>query len=394
MKFKILLLNVFILIVSGALQSTWSADTMFTPSLGLTGQFDDNVSFSRGGEKDEDFLYRIQPAATYDYATEINKLKAEANFDYRNYIDNSDYNTLDFTVGLEGDSNFTELLTLFGDLNYIKDNTLESQLLETGRVQAREDRQRYDLRGGLYLNVTELIRVGGDYQYRQTEYDSEFTEDYDDYTASFLYNQQLRNQLDSLLFRGSYAYRDVRTDQTNTYRATLGWTRDFSKTFSITGSFGGRYTEQYTYDSNSVREKNETTGFVADVRFFKQTDAMRTELRYKRDQVYSAARGESEGGAREVDNFSLGFDRNLTLRLKAGIDLNLYLTRNLNKKKEEDSQFYEIRPTITYNLTEYHRLSLIYAFQYEYDDAEDEGEEDADRNRVTLNLTFNFPRKL
>lgn len=389
MKYRILLHHILIIFVYGAVQCVWAADTTVTPSISLTGQYDDNVSFQRGNEKDEDYLYQIRPTITFDYKTEINRIVAEAILNYQNYINNDGFNTLNQQYKLEGDSNFTELLTLFADLNYIKDNTLDSQLEEEGRVQDRQERGRYDLRGGLFFNLTELIRVGGDYRYRQTNYNEDYPEDYNDDVVSFIYNQRLRNQLDSLRFRTSYAYREVRTHETNTYRIVFGWNRKFSETFNVGAAVGGRITEEYSYNANTEREKDETTGLLADVNFTKHSDAVRTDLSYRRDQVYTA-----EAGAREVDSFNIGFDRNITERFKLGIDLRFYLTRNLNKDIQDDSRFYEVNPKIIYNLTEYHRLGLFYSYQHDYDDKKEEDLKDADRNRAWLTLEFNFPKKL
>jgi hypothetical protein len=401
MKYRSLLLHLLILIVYGAVQCVWAADTTVIPSISLTGLYDDNVSFKRGNRKNnrddetenkegEDYIYAISPMIKFDYKTEINRIVAEAILNYKSYIDNDNLNALNQQYKLEGDSNFTELLTFFTDLNYTKDNTLESQLDEEGKVMPRQDRGRYDLKGGLFFNLTELIRVGGDYRYRQTNYGEEHTEDYNDDMVSFIYNQRLKNQLDTLRFRTSYAYREVRTHETNTYRMVFGWNRSFSETFNVGVFLGGRFTEEYTYNRNTEREKDETTGLLADFTFTKKSDAMRTELGYHRDQVYTA-----EAGAREVDSFNIGLDRNITERLKLGIDLRLYLTRNLNQSIKDDSRFYEVKPKIVYNLTEYHLLGLNYSYQHDYDDAEDDSDDkDADRNRVWLSLQFNFPKKL
>ena len=388
MKSRILLLNILIVIGFGAVQGALGADITLTPKIDLTGQYDDNVSFEKGDKKNEDYLYQIQPAITFDYKTEINRLVAEAILDYQNYINNDNFNALNTTCTLEGDSNFTELLTLFANLKYIKDNTLESQLEEEGKVDKRQERDRYDLRGGLYLNVTELIRIGGDYRYRQTNYEEYYPEDYNDDDVSFIYNQRLRNQLDSLTFRTSYAFREVRDKETNTYRALFGWMRELSETFRFGASIGGRFTEQYEYNGNTERQKDETSGLLADFNFTRDTEIMRTNLNYHLDQVSVA-----EGEERNVHSFKIKLDRNMTERFRLGIDLKYYLSSKINKdSKDDSSQFYEVKPSVIYNLTEYHLLGLFYSYQHELNDSNDS--KNADRNRVWVTLSFNFPRKL
>jgi hypothetical protein len=388
MKSRILLLNILIVIGFGAVQGALGADITLTPKIDLTGQYDDNVSFEKGDKKNEDYLYQIQPAITFDYKTEINRLVAQGILDYQNYINNDNLSALNTICKLEGDSNFTELLTLFADLKYVKDNTLESQLEEEGKVQIRQDRHRYDLRGGLFFNLTELIRVGGDYRYRQTNYEEDFPEDYNDDVVSFIYNQRLRNQLDSLTFRTSYAFREVRDKETNTYRALFGWMRELSETFRFGASIGGRFTEQYEYNGNTERQKDETSGLLADFNFTRDTEIMRTNLNYHLDQVSVA-----EGEERNVHSFKIKLDRNMTERFRLGIDLKYYLSSKINKdSKDDSSQFYEVKPSVIYNLTEYHLLGLFYSYQHELNDSNDS--KNADRNRVWVTLSFNFPRKL
>lgn len=412
MKLRLLLFSVLVMPLICSDTIVWAADVTLIPGINFRLKYDDNIEFKyentddtgdddtedKTDDKQDDLIYAVEPMLTYDYATEINRLKAEAIISAVNFIENDNYNTIYQIYKLEGDSKLTELFTLSADLRYTKDSTLDSLLEETGRVTERDDEQRYNLNGGFFLNVTELIRVGGEYRYRQTDFGSELNEDTNDDTVSFVYSQRLKNQLDSLSLRTSYAFRELRTHETNTYRMMLGWTRDFSETFSIHAFLGGRYTEQFTFNSNSERTKNESGGYLADLRFYKLTDNMRTELRYHHDQVY-----EVNGGAREIDKFIIGLDRNLTERLALGIDFTATFSRDVDKKDTDNSQYYETIPKIVYNLTENHRLGLYYSFQYSYDDSvrvkdadnnDYEVSKDKYRNMVWLDLTFFFPQKM
>lgn len=379
-------------IASCTAQLASAADITLTPSIGLAAYYDDNITFESDDAKKDDVIFSVDPGIIYDYATEINQLRAMAFVSAQNYVENDKYNAIDQHYRLKGEANLTELLTFEADLKYVKDDTLKSQLDETGRVsEEREDRQRYYLNSRLFFNLTELIRVGGRYQYRQTDFDSDITEDYNDDIIGVIYNQRLKNQLDSINFNTSYAYRKVRTHETNIYRMNFGWGREFSETFRINVIVGGRLTEQYTFDSNSRRTKNESSGFLADVSFYKNTDNMLTELRYLRDQVYDAY-----GGALEVDQINLVLDRNLSERLVFGIGLKFYWSRDVDDSSTDDSRYYEAKPKISYNLTENHKLGLYYSYQYDYDEnlTDTNGDDTKDRNKVWLSLEFNFPKKI
>lgn len=360
-----------------------AGEISMVPKVKIAGLYDDNVFFSNTDPVD-DYTSIISPGLTFDYDSEISNLGADFRVDIYNYLNESeDLNTVDQYYQIDGKTKFTERLDLFADAAIAKDTTLDSELTESGTVGIRQDRDRYDLHGGVFFNFTELTQLGFDYRYRQTDYESESSEDNNEDVFSFQFNKRLKNELDMFSLVPSYAYKQSKINEVNTYRVSLGWTRFFSESFQIHVFLGVRQTEQY----DRFRNKKETQGAIADLRFSKTTELTSTTIGYRRDQLLTA-----EGGVREVDRLYAELGHHFTERTAAGIDGNFYLARDVNESVNKDSQYFELKPWVQYNLTEEHLLRLEYSYQHDYDDAFENNKESS-RNRVWLSVIFQFPSK-
>ena len=115
-------------------------DITLVPSLNLTGQYDDNVTFRRNN-KDDDYVGIVSPGFTLDYASELLNFKTSAIIDVLRYYDNSDLNTENQRYTLNGGYRFAERWNASGNFSFIKDETLDSERDETGIVYRREDRK-------------------------------------------------------------------------------------------------------------------------------------------------------------------------------------------------------------------------------------------------------------
>ena len=59
---------------------------------------------------------------------------------------------------------------------------------------------------------------------------------------------------------------------------------------------------------------------------------------------------------------------------------------------KEDIYYFVVTPSLNYNFTEHHYLSLSYSYQQQYDRNIEDDPRIA-RNSVWLSLNFNFPKK-
>ena len=93
----------------------------------------------------------------------------------------------------------------------------------------------------------------------------------------------------------------------------------------------------------------------------------------------------------EVDRFQLDYNHKLAHRFGIGLVGRIIFNRDVIALFGGDRVFFDVRPSLFYNLTKDYVLQLRYGYQYDIDRNTDSSRE---RNRIQLNLTFAFPRKL
>ena len=360
-----------------------AGDVTLVPSINLKGEYNDNVTFTRTNKKD-DYLATVSPALTLDYVTEAVKLESKIILDVDRYADEKDLDTDRQRYVLNGGYQLKERWGVSGNLSYIKDTTLESELEETGIVNVRADRQRYNAGAGLSYQISEVSNMGIDYAYSRTDYDWPWYEDYDTDSISLSYNREFNNKLDVFTVQPRWSQRDSEVSQADDYGLSLGWTHQFSETFRLRAFLGGRYTEQ---SFNDGRQSDETWGGVADISLRKTGVVSSMDIGYSRNINNS-----TEGEQIEVDRIYCSFRQRVVRRLGVAFSGSLYFTRSESEFYNEDRRYFELTPSLYYQITENHSLNLAYSYSQEYDKMLTTDRE-AERNRVWISLNFRFPKK-
>ena len=358
-------------------------DITLVPSLDIRGEYDDNVLFERTNEID-DYLAMIGPALSLDYASELLNLESIIGVDFLRYADQTDLNTENERYELNGGYRFKERWTLNGNFSYIKDTTLESELQETGLVNVREDRHRYNAGGGLSYQVSELSDMNINYIHTKTDFDFVGNVDYDYDAITLSHNRRLENERDIITLQPSYSTRESEVSDVDNYGLSFGWSHSFSETSQLRAFLGARYTEVRFGDE---RQDYEDWGGTADISFRKTGEISSTLLGYRRDLTTSAS-----GEAIEVDRIYCNLRRDVIGRLGIGFRGNLSFTRSEGNFDGEDTRYFEVIPSLDYQITENHTLELAYV----YSRAEDRNlteDRERERNRVWIALDFRFPRK-
>jgi hypothetical protein len=424
-KFKIHLTYSFIFLALWFISVPSTAiaqDVTFVPSIDIRGEYDNNVLFSRV-YKTKDFLTTVKPAFTWDYATELLDLKSNAAVDIFRYMDETDLDTENQNYGLDGKYQIAERLSLSGNCSYVKDTTLESELAQTGLLSPRQERKRYGGGGGFTYQISEISDVVVDYSHSKTDYEFESSMDNDFDSIALSFNHRLGNQLDMLTFRPYYSWYDgtrinnyilsvlskqnlfnnnpvLSQVKVNNYGFSFGWFHPFSETFSITAFGGVRYTKNKyiycerlfeTFDDifnlrfNKLDLTDSNWGGTADISLKKTGETYTTSLGYNRDLSYT-----STGEPIDTDNIHFGVDKRLTERLGANLSGSLYFTKSQGTNNATNERYFSISPSLYYNLTEYHSLSLGYNYEQSLNKIL-VTDQKADRNRVWLALQFKFP---
>jgi hypothetical protein len=319
------------------------------------------------------------------YATDLFKLNANAEGNFIFFLNQTDYNTIDQKYGIKGEYQIAKRWFLSGDFSYTKDETVDTQLDETGRAFNRDDRRRIETGGGLRHQLTELSNIGMNYEYSKTDYDKDENEDYTRQTIAGFYKRQLRNQRNTLSIDPSFSWFDSDVEEAYGYLLTAGWEHIFSETFAFEIYFGGFYAD---IDDKVTDEDDSHLGPVGGIELRKTGEIFTALLAYDRRLRIS-----NDGDLIEVDRFSLKVDQKITERLGIKFSGRLTFSDNISDKIDSDrDRYYELQPSIYFLTTENSFLELVYNHQNEKDN--DEPVDDTvTRNRAWLNFTIKFPKK-
>lgn len=359
----------------------YAMDNTITPSIGVIEQYNDNVLFERTNQTD-DFITTIHPGLAFMHESEITEINAilESNLNY--YAKESDLNDQSYRGALKLDSRFLERWRFDTSGEYVRDSTLESQLLETGRVFDRDDRNQFegDLRGT--FKASELTSISLRYRYRQVEYESDDNVNFNVDTVSLNLSRNLKNEIDSINWYGGYSYNESREREIDSYNTGLGWRRELTDIYSIMVSGGYRTSKSL----NIRREENTSDGLIFNIQLSRRGETYRASIGYRRGLTNAAS-----GEYLEFDRIYGRVQRNLSERSQIRLIGRIVLSRDDSDIASDNNRFFQIEPSYGFNVTENSVVSLGYRFSHDYEDNREDGES-ADRNVVWISYKANFPK--
>jgi len=350
------------------------------PTLVLTAGYDDNILFTRK-ESIADYYIKAVPGLDLKVASQRYDVGLSAYAALFRYIEEQDLDTDNYNFDFDGGYSLSARMSIRAKFRYLKDTTLDSELEETGRVNIRENRERLQASGQLSYQVDEVSRLGLNYDYRKTNYESDVRVNRDVHSIDLSYQRWLVENIDLLSISPSY---DKAVTATGTeydyYRLSGGWTHIFSKTLRMKNILGYGYTVTTEENESSTNQV-----WNADLSVTKSAETTSLKLGFRSD-----IRLDSIGELLEVDRIYINLRQSITERFSFRFYGSGYITRPVEKFDSVDKTYYVLRPGVAYNMTENHVLTLSYRYQNEYNHntSEDPGN---DRYVIELNLNFKFP---
>jgi hypothetical protein len=379
-----------------------AADFTWKPQFTARTEYDDNLTFS-SEEQLEDIGLRLIPELDLKWATERWKIESRADMDIYQYLDETDLNTVHQYYHINGSWQARERLELHADAAYRFDDTLESELRETGIVNVREDRERTTAGGGFIWQATETWEAGGDYSFSKTIYDGSENVDYDAHSLVFTAARPLFAGRDRLFIQPYCTFYDADISEVDNYGLVLGWSHAFSPRWSCSLAGGGRYTKS-DYETwrlayievtpggfkpvyRRAWESENNWGGVADISTRYIGERWSLELGGSRDISFGSA-----GETIERDQLTASFTRRLSERLRGSLRATVSSSQSDSDFSDEDSTYISLAPTLTYRLTEHYDINLGYQFAQVTDKYAHSADDTYDRNRIWLSLVFRFPQ--
>jgi len=364
---------------------SWAEDITIQPSLTSRVVYDDNVDFNPNDEQD-DFAANLIPQLTLNHTTDLLKLSLIGEVDVLKYFNQTDFDRTNQLYGVDGSYLLFPRFGFAGNFQYRKDETIDSQLEETGQFFNRNTVKTYDSGGGFFFKLTELSDIGFDVDYRKRSYSSADDTDFDRFTFSLPYTKKFANQRDEISLVPAYSIFDSDNEDAKDYRFTVGWNREISETLKSDVKIGVRYT-----DIEEQRNDGDDTnlGYLGRISLKKTGETFTGEVAISRD-----LRANSNAQIVEVNRLILRADKQLRERFEFRFYGAGYLTEtDSNDAKNEKTTYFELKPSFYYRLTENHSLFLAYAYQRKIEH-DKPGDPATQRNRAWIGLELKFPKKL
>lgn len=380
------------------------AETVVTPTVTLRTEYDDNIRFSLDDPM-SDLVSSIKAGLAASYRTERFQSNATMSLRTLKHLQETDLDREEAHLGTSLSHALTERLSANGNASYTLDSALESELEETGLIVEVEDRHRISAGGGLNYRITELQDLACSFSLGRTAYDSERRVDYDTSNITLTWHRAFRNQRDGLTVQSYWNAQTSDASEVNTYGLLIGWTRQMTENWSLNAFLGARRTQtEYSYlqqeavfdptllpafpfriEEETVTEEEASWGGVADVSVDWRGETWAFSASYNRDLSYS-----SLGEPIERDRLGLSVNKRFDARWSARCGGTMTLSQYERQSTDESYRKLSLSPSLSYRLTEDHRLSA----GFDYDHYENELIEDSgrDRKRIWISLDCRFPQ--
>ncbi len=361
--------------------SALKAESLWTPSLELSAKYDDNVLFDATDTVD-DYIYIIEPGLRYDYNQELTHFAADARAGVRRYQDTDDLDDEIYGLTLAGDTKFTQRVKMIGKYNFTKDKTLDSELLETGRVFLPEDRYSHQVVVKPEFNITERASIGVEGRYRNVSYDSDRYFDYTAWSVYFPVKRSLATQIDTVSLIPGYTHRESDKNESKSYNFGFGWTHETTQRLTFDLTLGVRYTD---YENLETGQTDENWGGVGALECNYDFETGNLMINFERDLKNTAG-----GDQAEVTQVNLRLRWYFTARLGAELHGGYYYTVTEGEINDDTTEFIKAGPYIYYHLTQNHDFFVAYEYSQEYR-KDVVGEPRAERNRAWAGIRLTFP---
>ena len=385
---------------------------LIDPSATIEQGYDDNY-FLDSNSSDEDEVWTTRLSGELALRGKSNKLDVESllRLDHVNYSgDDDDLSDKDNVfLGLSSKYSASERNTFSLDGRYIRDTITRTEQLFTDpedTIIGEEDEVGIGPTEDIDINLVdrdvrrERVRLGPGWNYRFTERTSgglQYT--YNDVRYSNDSGTGLE-EFDNQKFEGNIQHRISETsrmtglvsaeyfrpddnEDVDTYEARLGLIRDFSETFQMNFSAGGRYSE---FDDTAPGEDDDDTGFVANIGATKLAEKTRFNVNVERRVQPSGS-----GNQVETDRIDLGIRHSISEKLNFNLNAYAFETDKTNSggSRRSGREFISIEPELNWQFMMSWRAILTY--QYLNENPDDGGS--ADSNSITVGISYFPPRQ-
>jgi len=361
---------------------SWSADWKVSPCVEIIEEYNDNILFSSKGLELDDFVTYVSPRVKAKYSTDRLRMSLNSGLEREIYVDHDELNTTNHDHKLVLSYGLSRTLGLRARGYFREDTTLETELIEEGLLVDRGDRRKFGGSFGFNYAFSTFLSCSADWTRRYTEYPDD-PDDLNDQVGDTLKltPMYVLSSQTSLFLNLTYTnteYDDEGDTSIANYNIIPSFRHDFGETFYVSGGAGYRYVEHESKNSDE-----HTGGFVFNLLFHRDWERVSMELLASRTQYSTAYR-------RSVERDMLALRGTYRLSDRFRSSLVATFRRNSVDKDTDNSDYYTVSPSLSYDLTP--TITLRGFLDYSEYDYKDNNNADRERFRVRLFLNFTWPR--
>ena len=368
-----------------------AAEWSLLPSIGVKGLYNDNLLLT-SLPHDATYGYWVSPAAEFAGKTERLEVSGRVAADFVSYYGGEQSNFTNIHVPLSiRYKTEKDLLGFTGGFN--RDNTLMSELLDTGLVLRFTQRNQWTANPSWTRSLTEKLSIQSNVQLNDTTYEDGVRRGLVDYqlfggSGGLLY--QMTEQ-DQIQLSGSY----VNFHTTNAplpFRASfpganLSLTHAFTESLTAT-AYGGPSFVSSTTQSGNGSIKAQSTVWLFGGNLTKKFERATVQVLASRSIVPSGF-----GLLIQTDRAGLTVSHDLSDTLTASFDGSGYRVSGITERATggtlRENRYFSLTPQIAWKFSEWWKLELSYI----YGRREAEGSNPAMSNATMFMLTY-YPPKL
>ncbi|MBI4775008.1 MAG: outer membrane beta-barrel protein [Deltaproteobacteria bacterium] len=384
-------------VVAMVFSSTFSmaADWYVTPRFELDERYDSNILVTKDDKKD-DFITYVRPKVEAGYRTERFQSAFNTYAEYQKFIKEDELDTIHHDHRLSLGYALLQTLNLRASGFFRVDTTLDTELLEEGRLARREDRQRFGGTAGLDYVFSPVFLCAFDVGRDYTRYPDDPVDTADYWSDSVtLVPQYILNPKTSFFVSLGYyktKYDNLESDffvlvdrRIETFNIMPYVTYRFTEDFNAKVGAGYRYTQTEGKSVSKIpffpdeNQDGDSSGFIANLVFHKDWQQSFMELDLSRDQYSSL-----EGDSLERDRASLRGSYTWSERFRTHASLDY--VRATSDEGGDDSSYIYVTPSMDFRWTR--EVTLRGFFNYTYYDETDS----TDRYEAGLKLIVAWER--
>ena len=347
-------------------------------------EYNDNLFFSREVQLD-DIIVTLTPGLDIINRTERLYLGLFGHLDFLNYDEFKDLDNTDQFYSGEISYQFTELTSAFVEGGYTKDSRPDRDIETTGQVLGNNIRDRLYVSAGGDIGFTETSSLGLYYAYEQNEWDTESLVDSRINSGTIGYIHHLGAYLPRTILRFNLGFADYRfdTSKTQSFSATIGFSRDHHELWQVLFNIGGRYVEtEFEVEELEVlpgppffqivtrTEKTNDLGGIGELKVIYGGERTRFEISAGQDLREDSGQGRVVWRTSGILFFRYFIIEDFSFRLHSSYFYNQAKEGELSREDVKEQTF-TVRPGFRFDITRNLFIEATYAHTWKDDIADD-----------------------